>query len=122
MLRTLRVTRELQLPERITSFPKEYREDNLGQFFEACYDSERVLFSTFLLTGFREQEVMYLFWSDINLQLQTVRVTAKPLGGAANPRSGITYCRTSEAHPAPELPVCVSVAHWKPRAAYARSL
>jgi integrase len=72
------ITRELQLPERVTSLPKEYREDDLGQFFEACYDSERVLFSTFLLTGFREQEVMYLFWSDINLQLQTVRVTAKP--------------------------------------------
>jgi integrase/recombinase XerD len=72
------ITRELQLPERVTSLPKEYRENDLGQFFEACYDSERVLFSTFLLTGFREQEVMYLFWSDINLQLQTVRVTAKP--------------------------------------------
>jgi len=72
------ITRELQLPERITSLPKEYREEDLGRFFEASYDSERVLFSTFLLTGFREQEVMYLFWSDINLQLQTVRVTAKP--------------------------------------------
>jgi integrase len=31
-----------------------------------------------LLTGFREQEVMYLFWSDVNLALRTVRVTAKP--------------------------------------------
>ena len=72
------ITRELQLPERITSLPKEYREDDLEQFFEACYDLERVLFSTFLLTGFREQEVMYLFWSDINFQLRTVRVTAKP--------------------------------------------
>ena len=77
MLRTLRVTRELQLPERITSFPKEYREDNLGQFFEACYDSERVLFSTFLLTGFREQEVMFLRWSVVNFELRTVRVTSK---------------------------------------------
>lgn len=72
------ITRELQLPERITSLPKEYREEDLGRFFEACYDSERALFSTFLLTGFREQEVMYLFWSDVNLQLRTVRVTAKP--------------------------------------------
>jgi integrase len=72
------ITRELQLPERITLLPKEYREEDLGRFFEACYDSERVLFSTFLLTGFREQEVMYLFWSDVNLQLRTVRVTAKP--------------------------------------------
>jgi integrase len=72
------ITREMQLPERITSLPKEYREEDLGRFFESCYDSERVLFSTFLLTGFREQEVMYLFWSDVNLQLRTVRVTAKP--------------------------------------------
>lgn len=72
------VLRQLQLPERITSLPKEYREEDLARFFEACYDSERVLFSTFLLTGFREQEVMYLFWSDVNLPLQTVRVTAKP--------------------------------------------
>ncbi|MBV9770307.1 MAG: hypothetical protein JOZ32_12100 [Bryobacterales bacterium] len=37
-----------------------------------------MLFSTFLLSGFREQEVMYLFWSDVNLPLRTVRVTAKP--------------------------------------------
>ena len=33
---------------------------------------------TFLLTGFREQEVMYLSWNDINFNLNTVRVTAKP--------------------------------------------
>lgn len=72
------ITRELQLPERITSLPKEYREGDLARFFAACYDAERALFSTFLLTGFREQEVMYLFWSDINLDLRTVRVTAKP--------------------------------------------
>ena len=72
------VTRELQLPERITSLPKEYRDEDLARFFGACYDAERVLFSTFLLTGFREQEVMYLFWSDVNLALRTVRVTAKP--------------------------------------------
>lgn len=72
------ITRELQLPERITSLPKEYRDEDLARFFTACYDVERALFSTFLLTGFREQEVMYLFWSDVNLALRTVRVTAKP--------------------------------------------
>jgi hypothetical protein len=36
------------------------------------------LFATFLLTGFREQEVMFLRWSDVNFELRTVRVTAKP--------------------------------------------
>jgi hypothetical protein len=30
------ITRELQLPERITSLPKEYREADLGRFFDAC--------------------------------------------------------------------------------------
>ena len=29
------------------------------------------------MTGFREQEVMYLFWSDLNLNLRTARVTSK---------------------------------------------
>ena len=72
------ITRELQLPERITSLPKEYREQDLARFFDACYDFERALFSNFLLTGFREQEVMYLFWRDVNFELRTVRVTAKP--------------------------------------------
>jgi integrase/recombinase XerD len=72
------VLKEMQLPEPIISLPKEYREEELARFFDACYDSERSLFSTFLLTGFREQEVMYLFWSDVNPQLRTIRVTSKP--------------------------------------------
>ena len=42
-------------------------------FFEVTSDRERELFSTFPLTG--EQEVAFLFWSDINLKLRTVRVT-----------------------------------------------
>src|SRR5204862_4805493 len=48
------------------------------KFFEAATPSERVLFSTFLFTGFREQEVVHLFWSDVNFKLNTIRVTAKP--------------------------------------------
>ena len=71
------ITRELQLPERITTLPREYREQDLLSFFTACDDSERALFLTFLLTGFREQEVMYLFWRDINPDLRTIRVTSK---------------------------------------------
>ena len=45
-------------------------------FFKAAYDSGRVLFSTFLLTGLRELEVVHLFWTDVSFELQTVRVTA----------------------------------------------
>jgi integrase/recombinase XerD len=72
------ITRELPLPERITPLVKVYRHEELVRFFAACSDAERALFGMFLLSGFREQEVMYLHWSDVNFELRTVRVTAKP--------------------------------------------
>ena len=72
------ITRGLQLPERITPLPREYRTAELAKFFKAADDSEKALFSTFLLTGLRELEVVHLFWTDVSFELQTVRVTAKP--------------------------------------------
>ena len=72
------ITRELALPERITPLVKVYRHEELARFFVACSEAERALFAMFLLSGFREQEVMYLTWSDVNFELRTVRVTAKP--------------------------------------------
>ncbi len=57
------LTRELQLPQRISTVPREYTEEHLCAFFAACDADERALFSTFLLTGMREQEVQYLFWT-----------------------------------------------------------
>jgi site-specific recombinase XerD len=72
------LTRLLHLPERILPLPIEYTEEELASFFAVTTDRERELFSTFLLTGFREQEVVFLFWSDINLKLRTIRVTSKP--------------------------------------------
>jgi len=72
------ITRELHLPGRITTLPCEYREEELARFFAACNETERVLFSTFLMTGLREQEVVHLIWTDINFELRVVRVTAKP--------------------------------------------
>jgi integrase/recombinase XerD len=72
------ITRELSLPERITPLVKIYRHEELARFFAVCSDAERALFATFLLTGFREQEVMFLYWSDVNFELRTVRATAKP--------------------------------------------
>jgi len=72
------ITRGLQLPERITPLPRECRTADLSKFFKAAYDIEKALFSTFLLTGLRELEVVHLFWTDVSFELQTVRVTAKP--------------------------------------------
>ncbi|HEY4360382.1 MAG TPA: tyrosine-type recombinase/integrase [Bryobacteraceae bacterium] len=72
------VTKNLGLPERVISLPREYGDADLKKFFAACTPAERVLFSTFLFTGFREQETVNLFWADINFTLTTIRVTAKP--------------------------------------------
>ncbi len=72
------VTKGLGLPERVVTLPKEYGDDDLKRFFEACTPAERALFSTFLFTGFREQEVEHLFSTDVNPKLNTIRVTAKP--------------------------------------------
>jgi integrase len=72
------ITKRLQLPEQILPLPKVYTEQELARFLAACDPSELTMFATYLLTGFREQEVMYLFWSDVSFQLRTIRVTAKP--------------------------------------------
>ncbi|HUX09712.1 MAG TPA: phage integrase SAM-like domain-containing protein, partial [Terriglobia bacterium] len=72
------LTRGIDLPEAIRSLPEEYSDRELELFFAACTREEHTLFLTFLLTGFREQEVVYLSWDDINFTLNTVRVTAKP--------------------------------------------
>jgi integrase/recombinase XerD len=74
----LNLTRELQLPEAVHFLPKVYTEEQQSRFLMACDSWERALFSTFLFTGFREQEVMYLFWKDLNPKLRTVRVISKP--------------------------------------------
>lgn len=72
------LTRTIELPEAIRSLPQEYSDDELQRFFDACTVGERTLFSTFLLTGFRDQEVVHLSWDDVHASVGTVRVTAKP--------------------------------------------
>jgi integrase/recombinase XerD len=72
------LTRDIDLPEAISTLPEEYTDRELETFFGACTRDEYALFLTFLLTGLREQEVVHLFWDDINFALNTVRVTAKP--------------------------------------------
>ncbi len=53
------VTRHIDLPQRITTLPEEYTDRELKKFFSVCTKPEHTMFLTFLLTGFREQEVMY---------------------------------------------------------------
>ena len=73
-----RLTRNIDLPEAVRTLPAEYSDQDLETFFGAAGPAERALFFTFLLTGFREQEVVNLCWDDVNFALNTVRVTAKP--------------------------------------------
>ena len=58
--------------------PEVYEQAELQQFFKACTPEQSTLFKTFLLTGFREDEVMFLYWSDLDFDRGTLRVTAKP--------------------------------------------
>ena len=72
------ISRQIDLPEKITALPQEYGDTELKKFFDACTENEHTLFLTFLLTGFREQEVVHLAWDDINSAVNMIKVTAKP--------------------------------------------
>lgn len=58
--------------------PEIYEKEELNKLFKACDKDEQLWFEFFLMTGMREQEVMHTYWSDINLNHATVRVTHKP--------------------------------------------
>jgi integrase len=58
--------------------PKIYEDEELDTLFAACDAEERLWYEFFLMTGMREQEVMYSYWSDINFKASTVRVSHKP--------------------------------------------
>ena len=58
--------------------PEVYEQEDLDKLFKACDAEERLWYEFFLMTGMREQEVMYTYWSDVNLAHATVRVSHKP--------------------------------------------
>jgi integrase/recombinase XerD len=58
--------------------PEVYEKEELSKLFAKCDAEERLHYEFFLMTGMRDQEVMYCYWSDVNLSAATVRVTHKP--------------------------------------------
>ena len=58
--------------------PEVYETKELDKLFAKCGPEEKLWYEFFLMTGMREQEVMYTYWSDINLAASTVRVSHKP--------------------------------------------
>jgi integrase/recombinase XerD len=58
--------------------PEIYEQEELDKLFAACDAEERLWYEFFLMTGMREQEAMYCYWSDVNFTACTVKVTHKP--------------------------------------------
>jgi integrase/recombinase XerD len=58
--------------------PEIYEQEELDKLFAACDEEERLWYEFFLMTGMREQEVMYAYWTDVNFSAATVRVSHKP--------------------------------------------
>ena len=58
--------------------PEMYEPAELEALFKTCDAEERLWYEFFLMTGMREQEVMYTYWSDVIFAAATVRVSHKP--------------------------------------------
>jgi integrase len=65
-------------PRYVEDEPEIYEREDLKKFFAACNEDERLWFEFFLMTGLREQEVMYCTWSEVNLTRGVVTVRYKP--------------------------------------------
>ena len=57
--------------------PEVYEREEVSKFLDACEPNERLWFEFFLMTGMREQEVMYMYWSDISFAKCTVKSHAQ---------------------------------------------
>lgn len=55
-----------------------YDSEELSRLFAVAEPEERLLFEFFLGTGFREQEVMYCTWANIDAKSKVVSVWSKP--------------------------------------------
>jgi len=58
--------------------PEIYEAAELDKLFATCGAEERLWYEFFLMTGEREQEVRFTYWTDVNFAASTVRVSHKP--------------------------------------------
>ncbi|MCU1284160.1 MAG: hypothetical protein JWO13_510 [Acidobacteriales bacterium] len=61
-------------PRFVEEEPEVYEKEELKKLFAVCNSQERLWLQFFLMTGMREQEVMYCSWPDINFRERTVTV------------------------------------------------
>jgi integrase/recombinase XerD len=72
-----------ELPEVEEQPVKVFEQNELRKVFQAMNDKEHSVFSFFLGSGCREQEVSHAEWSDLDLQHRIFTVSAKPEWGFA---------------------------------------
>ena len=58
-----------------------YEDAELTKLFNACDPDEKIRFTFYLLSGFRDAEGRFVTWRDIDFKHPAVRVTAKPHWG-----------------------------------------
>ncbi len=75
---TEKIVKKEDWPQYTEEETEVYEQAELDTLFAACDAEERLWFEFFLMTGMREQEVMYCCWKDVNLVAATVRVSHKP--------------------------------------------
>ena len=89
--------------------PEIYEPEELDKLLAACDEEERLWYEFFLMTGMREQEVMYTYWSDVNL-------AHAPCVSATSP----TVAWTPKAYKEREIPIPAklvkSLKAWKAKA------
>jgi integrase len=67
-------------PQYVEEEPEIYEQETLDRFFAEC-DDERLLFEFFLMTGMREQEVIYATDRSVDFENSAIRVRHNPRFG-----------------------------------------
>lgn len=65
-------------PDYVETIRPIYEAEELEAIFKVASEYEATLVKFLLGSGFRDQEIRYVLWRDIDFKSQTVRVTAKP--------------------------------------------
>lgn len=65
-------------PVYVLTEPEAYDKEELDEFFAVCIPSEKLLFQFFLMTGMREQEVLYTMQRNVSTKHNTISMTWKP--------------------------------------------
>jgi integrase/recombinase XerD len=68
-------TKDLKYTEEMVTA---YSREELDRFFAACNPQQHLLFTTFLQSGCRKQELMYLRWDNLDFERQVLQVRANP--------------------------------------------